>query len=355
MQPGPTFRETRLSPEVCRANSTASWTERKRLPRAMCPSSKAPPASSSSWTWAAGGQTADIIWYKDKYKERSIYMFVKRNTLSWDFTLNISQVQFDPQHRIAWVHLRGKWIISNLSFSEWMCRCCQKQDNDLDQHFDSHEVDEADACQVQDEGVEGHGLGLQGEGTGRLRVGRLLAQLNVTGGEVDEAGGSFGGAGAAVAQIKVVLQLELRYGLWRKHREEGHGWSVSQFEYEKVSFLLLVPPEPSCWPRSWASSSSSPCPSGPSSPFLLSPSSPSLRTSSWPESVFPGPVRSTHRHARVNTPAQHIQSKPAEPWPVVNSRHLFDDPLPKHLSICKIERWTVVDYFHPRYWHELWI
>lgn len=52
----PTFRETRLSAVVCWANRMASWTERKRLQRSMLPSSKAPPASSSSYTWAAGRQ-----------------------------------------------------------------------------------------------------------------------------------------------------------------------------------------------------------------------------------------------------------------------------------------------------------
>lgn len=94
-----------------------------------------------------------------------------------------------------------------LWFCEQACNLCQ--------HFDAHQVHEADACQVEDEGVEGHGLGLQrdGGGTGWLSVRRPLAQLNVTTVEVDIAGGRLGFAGAAVVHVKVILQLKLRYGL----------------------------------------------------------------------------------------------------------------------------------------------
>lgn len=85
----------------------------------------------------------------------------------------------------------------------------------LCQYFDPHEVYEADPCQVQDEGVEGHGLGLQRgrRGTGRLSVGCLLAQFNVTTVEVDITGGRLRLLGTAVVHIKVISQFKLRYGL----------------------------------------------------------------------------------------------------------------------------------------------
>lgn len=85
----------------------------------------------------------------------------------------------------------------------------------LCQYFDSHEVNEADPCQVQDEGGEGHGRGLQsdGRGTGRLQVRCRPSLFNVTTVEVDITGRRFRRVDAAVARIKVISQLKLRYGL----------------------------------------------------------------------------------------------------------------------------------------------
>lgn len=94
----------------------------------------------------------------------------------------------------------------------------------LCQDFDSCEVNEADPCQVQDEGGEGHGLGLQSDGrrTGRLPVRRRLSLLNVTTVEVDITGRRFR---CVDVRIKVISQLKLRYGLYleetrRKRCEE---------------------------------------------------------------------------------------------------------------------------------------
>lgn len=66
--------------------------------------------------------------------------------------------------------------------------CCN-----LDQHFDAHQVNEADPSQIEDQGVEGHRLGLQGDRrwTRRLRVRISLAELDVAAVEVDVAGGRF--------------------------------------------------------------------------------------------------------------------------------------------------------------------
>lgn len=85
----------------------------------------------------------------------------------------------------------------------------------LCQYFDSHEVNEADPCQVQDEDGEGDGLKLQsaGRGTGQLQVGCLLSLFSVTTVEVDITGRRLRCVDAAVARIKVILQLKLRYGL----------------------------------------------------------------------------------------------------------------------------------------------
>lgn len=90
-----------------------------------------------------------------------------------------------------------------------------KQASDLCQYFDAHQVHEADPCQVQDEGVEGHGLGLQCDcgGTGCLLVRGLLVQLSITTVEVDIAGGRFRFVVAPIVHVKVTLQIKLRCGL----------------------------------------------------------------------------------------------------------------------------------------------
>ena len=76
---------------------------------------------------------------------------------------------------------------------------------DLGEHLDPIEVHKADAGQVQDEGVEGHGLGVQGRGpVGGSAVRSLVLQAPVTEVEVDIAGG-----GGIPFGVEVVLQLKL--------------------------------------------------------------------------------------------------------------------------------------------------
>lgn len=116
LQPGLyTFRETRLSPEVCWANRTASWTERKRLLWGIFPLSKAPPASSSSYTWAAGGKTTnikqglartvklilpDIIWYLKRKTDTDNSVYQEKNT-------DLSHIRLT----LLWI-IRFIWIYS---------------------------------------------------------------------------------------------------------------------------------------------------------------------------------------------------------------------------------------------------
>ena len=76
---------------------------------------------------------------------------------------------------------------------------------DLGEHLDPVEVHKANASQVQDKGVEGHGLGVQHQGTGGGSAIRdLVLQPTVTEVEVDIAGG-----GGITFGVEVVLQLKL--------------------------------------------------------------------------------------------------------------------------------------------------
>lgn len=63
----------------------------------MLPSSKAPPASSSSYTWAADSKYQGLECRETNLKGLQLKSYYHTEY----FTLNVSEVQFDAQLRVA--------------------------------------------------------------------------------------------------------------------------------------------------------------------------------------------------------------------------------------------------------------